>query len=263
MKTRILMALLGLSIIFNIFFVAGALRHQRRGDPVAAITQVANELSLDTQQADRLAELRKSFREDTALIREELHEVHEAIGIEMASDAPDATTLRELMERESDLIAQRRQAAQQHFGHFVDLLTPEQRHGLGRRMHPKHMHSDRPAEPPHIVERFDSDGDGTLDDEERAEARRSVETRRQRHVNWQAEMRHKFDENQDGHLDAEEQEALRAWLLEQGFTPPDEFRDDHRRRRDHRRPGGPPPRGGPHGSGGSPPGNQPPPPGDA
>jgi Spy/CpxP family protein refolding chaperone len=264
MKIRLLMALLALSLIFNIFFIAGAMRQQRPGDPIAAITRVANELSLDEQQAGRLAELRASFREETALVREELHEVHDAIASEMASDSPDGTILRSLMEREASLIAERRQAAQQHFGHFVELLTPEQRHDLGRRMHPDRGRGDRPGDPPHIVQRFDVDGDGVLNDAERGEARRAVETRREQHATWRADMRRQFDENQDGRLDAEEREAMRAWLLEQGITPPDEFREEHRRRRDQRRHGGgPPPRGGPRGPGGLPPGGPPssPPPG--
>lgn len=270
MRTRILIALLALSVVFNIFFIAGALRPQRPNDTGTAITQVANELSLDTKQADRLAELRASFQDDTALIRAELHEVHDAISAEMASDEPDGAALRELMAREADLVSQRRQAAQQHFGHFVDLLTPEQRLDLGRRMHPEHRHTDRPHDPPHVIQRFDADGDGTLSKSERDEAHRSVERRREQQASWRAELRKKFDENQDGQLDAEERETMRSWLLEQGFTPHDEIRDDRRRRRTRGRPGGAPPRGGPHGpppgnpgNQGNPPPPQPPPPGSA
>ena len=70
MKIRILIALLALSLIFNIFFVAGAIQHKRLRptDPVANITRVANELGLDKQQADRLKELRASYRADTEII---------------------------------------------------------------------------------------------------------------------------------------------------------------------------------------------------
>jgi Spy/CpxP family protein refolding chaperone len=256
MKVPLLSALLALSVIFNIFFIAGAMQPNRPEDPVASITRVANELSLDQQQADRLSELRASFREETALVREELHEVHDAIGAEMASESPDGTTLRTLMQREAALIGERRAAAQQHFGHFVELLTPEQRTDLGRRMHPEHGRRGRRADSPHEADRFDADGDGVLNESERAEARRSVEIRRNQQATWRAEMRQKFDENQDGRLDATEREAMRAWLLEQGITPPDEFRDEHRRRRDQRRPGGSP-RGGPRGPGGPPQGNPP------
>jgi len=254
MKIRILIALLALSVIFNIFFVAGAIQKNRPRpkDPVAEITRVANELSLDDQQASRLEELRASYRADTELIRGELHEVRDAIGAEMASDTPDGTALRTLMERESTLIAKRREAAQQHFGHFVDLLTPEQRHDLGRRMHPPHGHGqgkDRSDRPPALaLERFDADGDGKLDASEREEAQRTVELRRGQQSTWREEMRVKFDEDQDGHLDAAEREKMRAWLLEQGFSqPPDGGRRGHRRGYiDPSHPDdGPPRRGGP------------------
>jgi len=252
MKVPLLSALLALSVIFNIFFIAGAMQPNRPEDPIASITRVANELSLDQQQADRLSELRASFREETALVREELHEVHDAIGAEMASESPDGTKLRTLMQREAALIGERRAAAQQHFGHFAELLTPEQRHHLGRRMHPEHGRRDHRADPPYVADRFDADGDGVLNESERAEARKSVEIRRNQQATWRAEMRQKFDENQDGRLDANEREAMRAWLLEQGITPPDDSRDEHRRRR-----GGGPPRGGPRGPGGPPSGNPP------
>ncbi|MBT4768119.1 MAG: periplasmic heavy metal sensor [Phycisphaerae bacterium] len=254
MKIRILIALLALSVIFNIFFVAGAIQKNRPRpkDPVAEITRVANELSLDDQQAGRLEELRASYRADTELIRGELHEVRDAIGAEMASDTPDGTALRTLMERESTLIAKRREAAQQHFGHFVDLLTPEQRHHLGRRMHPPHVKGqgkDRSDRPPALaLEQFDTDGDGELNASEREEAQRTVELRRGQVSTWREEMRVKFDEDQDGRLDAAEREKMRAWLLEQGFSPPtDGGRRGHRRGHiDPSHPDdGPPRRGGP------------------
>lgn len=267
MKTRILIALLALSVIFNIFFIAGAIQNNRPrpNDRVANIMRVASELGLDTQQTDRLQELRASYQADTEIIRGELHEIRDAIGAEMASDTPDGSALRTLMQRESTLLDQRRDAAQQHFAHFVDLLTPEQRHELGRRMHPAHAHGPRQNRNDRgpVPMRFDADDNGTLDADERAEAQRSIEHRREQQSTWREEMRVRFDTDQDGRLNAAEREEMRAWILEQGFSPP----SDGRRHENRRRRGGPnhlggrPPRGGPPGPPGPPgtPGGGPPP----
>jgi Spy/CpxP family protein refolding chaperone len=278
MKIRILIAFLALSVVFNIFFVAGAIQKNRPRlkDPIAEITRVANELSLNDQQSGRLEELLASYRADTELLRGELHEVRDAIGAEMASDTPDGTALRKLMERESTLISKRREAAQQHFGHFVDLLTPEQRHDLGQRMRPPHGHGQGKDHSNRALarglERFDADGDGELNASERAEAQHAIELRRGQQSTWRDEMRVKFDEDQDGHLDATEREKMRAWLLEQGFSPPtDGARRGHRR--GHNDPSHPDdetprrggPRRGPRGLGESAPGGPPlgePPPDD-
>ena len=264
MKIRILIALLALSLIFNIFFVAGAIQHKRLRPtgPVANITRIANELGLDKQQADRLKEIRASYRADTEIIRDELRETHDAIGAEMASDTPDGSALRTLMQRESTLIAQRRKAGQQHFEHFVDLLTPEQRHDLGQRMHPDHARGRRQDhhDSGPTLERFDADGNGTIDDAERAEAQRTIEHRREQQSIWREEMRVKFDADKDGRLNAVEREEMRAWVLEQGFSPPPNGgRREKWRRGNPNHPGGPPSRGGPRGGPGGPhPGGPPP-----
>ena len=54
--------------------------------------------------------------------------------------------------------------------------------------------------PPFIMEKFDKDGDGKLSEDERAEARKAMEARR-------AEMIEKFDKDGDGKLNEEERKA--------------------------------------------------------
>ena len=63
--------------------------------------------------------------------------------------------------------------------------------------------------PPFIMEKFDKDGDGKLCDDERAEARKAMEARR-------AEMIEKFDKDGDGKLNQEERKAAMASRTQSG-----------------------------------------------
>ena len=57
--------------------------------------------------------------------------------------------------------------------------------------------------PPFLMKKFDKDGDGELNDEEKAEARKAMEERRK-------EMIEKFDKDGDGKLNDEERKAAMA-----------------------------------------------------
>ena len=219
-KFRLVVALFALSLIFNIFFVIGALGHRPPRGQLAEITQAAQELDLDSRQSSRFGELRAEFRAEAALIGQELHQIRQKIAEQLDAESPDSEQLAELMQRESELISQRRRTAKQHFGHFVDILTPSQRQDLGHRMHPKHGTNERPADPPQVVAQFDADGDGKLNDEERSEAHQAMDRRRERNYRRRAEMREHFDADGDGQLSPQEREALRAWLLDQGLGSP-------------------------------------------
>ncbi len=267
-KFRLVVALFALSLIFNIFFVIGALGKRPPRGPLAEITQAAQELDLDAQQSSRFGELRAEFRAEAALIGQELHQIRQEIAEQLDAESPDSQQLAELMQRESELISQRRRTATQHFGHFVDILTPSQRHDLGHRMHPKHGPSERPADPPQVVAQFDADGDGKLNDEERIEAHQAMARRREQDYRRRAEMREQFDADEDGRLSPQEREALRAWLLEQGLESP--LNEGGPRGRPPRRGDRRSPRHGPNRNGEPPntpparppgPGSDPPPPG--
>jgi uncharacterized membrane protein len=219
-KFRLVIALFALSLIFNIFFVIGALGKRPPRGRLAKITQAARELDLDAQQSSRFGEIQAEFRVEADLIGQELHQIRGEIADQLNADSPDSEELSELMQRESELILQRRSTATQHFGHFVDILTPSQRHDLGHRMHPKHGTNERPADPPQVVAQFDADGDGKLNDEERIEAHQAMDRRREQAFRRRAEMREQFDADGDEQLSPQEREAMRAWLLEQGLKPP-------------------------------------------
>ena len=263
-KFRLVIALFALSLIFNIFFVIGALERRPPRGRLAEITQAARELDLAAQQSSRCGNLRAEFRAEADLIGQELHQIRGEIADQLNADSPDSEELSELMQRESELILQRRSTATQHFAHFVDILTPSQRHDLGHRMHPEHGPNERPADPPQVVAQFDADGDGKLNDEERIEAHQAMGRRREQGFRRRAEMREQFDADGDGQLSPQEREALRAWLLEQGLESPRNEggpKGGRHHRGDHR-----PPRRGPNRTGEPPKtppshGSDPPPPG--
>lgn len=222
MKNRTLVILLGLSLIFNVFFIFAAMRHQPPRGPMAEIHQVANDLDLDHRQVERLTELRQNFTEESALIRRDLAHAREQMATLLEAESVDAESMRNLLAIESELQHRRRELAGRQFGHFLELLSPKQRHDLSRRMHQdqrtRHRDGDFPA---HMLERFDGDGDGSLSEEERSQAQTHLDRRHQRQSKWRREMQRKFDADNDGSLSAEEREAMRNWLLEEGLTPPD------------------------------------------
>lgn len=257
MTVRILGILLALSVVFNVFFLVGQIKESATAESMPRrLVQVAHELGLDGDQAGRLDELRDSFKEQTADLSRRLRDTREAIAIELDGESPDIDRVRELMIQESELIAVRRTRAFEHFGAFVDLLTPEQRRDLGRRLRPKDGHHPDNEHPAHVLDRFDLDQDGTLDDQERASLEAHHDELRQIRKQRRAEARKQFDADGNGTLDAQEREAMRAWFVENGFGPkPGEARtDDRGRRRPPRRPRSAP---GPHGPPG--PDNAPPP----
>lgn len=60
--------------------------------------------------------------------------------------------------------------------------------------------------PPEILEKFDKNGDGKLDEEERKAAREAMAEMR---ANREKEMLAKYDKNGDGKLDGEERKIMR------------------------------------------------------
>ncbi len=62
-----------------------------------------------------------------------------------------------------------------------------------------------------LIERFDTNHDGALDDGERATARARV---KERHVERHAKLLERFDADHDGALDAEERAAAKAACAE-------------------------------------------------
>ena len=234
MNRTALIGLLALSLIFNVFFVIGAMSQSPEQVSQRRFQQMARELDLDPRQSDRLIELRKSLADQNAVLKEDIRRIRAQIAQELDRTTPDLELVRSLIEQEAAFTATCRASAAQHCGDFIDLLTPEQRHALGRRL-AKKRHARKM--PPEVMSRFDNDGDGRLNKEEHARARAEMGRRHERMRHLREQARDRFDANEDGTLDANEREAMRGWLLEQGFELPEGMNTPQGRQNDKERPG--------------------------
>jgi len=77
--------------------------------------------------------------------------------------------------------------------------------------------NDAPHKQP-MIEKFDLNRDGTLDDAERAQMKAAFKAK---HAERKAEMLAKFDRNQDGTLDDSERQAMRDAKLSDRFKSMD------------------------------------------
>ncbi|MEE2907541.1 MAG: periplasmic heavy metal sensor [Planctomycetota bacterium] len=254
MSRSILFFLLCLSVLFNVFFIVGAMtwRVSDTTSESGEVNKVVQVLDLDTRQADTFRTMRKEFRTESAVLGQQLRRLRSMIAEELASDQPDVERLRLLTEQESLLQAERHVVGTNQFTDFVGILSPDQRRQLGRRL----MGPPGSGHPPEDIERralekFDVNGDGLLDEQERATARdfaRQMQAERRAH---RRQLERRFDLDGDGQLSPEEQEALRQYLLEnRGQRGDRRGRGDRPHPPDRRNappPGGNPPSGPPPG----------------
>ncbi len=230
MKRNLLLFALVLSGLFNVFFVAGFLKARGEADVIAA---VGSELGLDTTQAALFKRLRETSHADAELYKDSITLVRRELVDQLDSD-DDPDRVAEIVDREADLRRQWRLAEARRFTDFVGSLEPQQRRALFSRM--KHTASKQQRHEA-LVRRFDANGDGALDEQERQAARKHMRARRaerERHgrngfggppgtgrrgsrpSGIDRRVRHelikRFDADGDGRLDAQEQEALLAWI---------------------------------------------------
>jgi Spy/CpxP family protein refolding chaperone len=262
MNNRLLSLLLGLSVLFNACFMLGwfGIGNTATADPAE---RLARSLDLSDRQRMRFDELRTSLDNDTASLHVHVRELRTQLAQTLEQDAPNIDRVRELVAEISTQQMETRVIAAGHLSSFLDLLDPDQRRALGRRLGAagkRHL-------PEHLLSSFDTDGNGEIDDEERQNARAAMQLRHEAMREQRKAMAEQFDSDGDGTLNPEERQALREHLLEQGLIPPhrgDGARDgrgngEGRRRGSGRR--GPGPDGAPDSPrDGPPPGH---PPGDA
>ncbi|MCH2132488.1 MAG: hypothetical protein MK116_01935 [Phycisphaerales bacterium] len=258
MNRSLLVFLLGLSVLFNVFFIVGAMtwRVSEEDNNSQEIATVVDVLGLDARQADAFRAMRAQYQTEAMVIGEQLRRVRTMLAEELASESPDIYELRRLTELETGLQSERREIGTDQFAHLIDLLSPEQRRTLGHRMMGPHGRRGRHV-PPHEMERralekFDVNGDGLLDEQERAAAREFARDQHEQRRQRRREAERQFDADGDGKLSPEEQEAFRQHLLEQredrdgpgrrrpgDRPPPDHRHRDGRPHGDHHPPGSP------------------------
>lgn len=270
MSRSTLAFLLGLSLLFNIVFIIGTIRQSSATgiDPTSpeAVAQfVAHEMGLDTEQHRVFQWLRSSFRDETAGLRSQQRDLDLQIAQELDAPDGDMEAIRQLMTEREEIAHAMHDVSMRYFNEFLVVLSSEQRQQLtGRMLH------DRGRRGGNHLEQWDTDGDGQLNETERAAAHEGAQ---QRHADWERlrqEAMTRFDVDGDGRLSPEERQNLRAWMIEQAKEagrpvrggPPGEGRPGSGERRGPRGDG--PRRGqGPgHGDGPPPGAPVPPAPGD-
>jgi len=205
--------LLTLSITFNVFFAGGFLQAQYaapKSEARGTVSLVADRLGLSEEQKQAFARLREDMaargrqtREATAAARQELWS-------HMSTGAAEPRKVRDLMEFEADQNRQLRLQMLDHVRQFMQMLTPDQRAAVlkafqkrgfavpgGQRPfdRPEATSGGKAGDPQHatmrdrfqsrwsewqhsrqrLLERFDTDGDGKLGDQERAEAMKAMQ----------------------------------------------------------------------------------------
>jgi hypothetical protein len=211
---------LAISLLFNVFFLAGYLqaRAQQRDvarEEAAAVDRVAEELELNDAQTTLFRQLHEGMDGDVAVFGLGFALVRQELMDELARPEPDVIRLREIVDREADLHRQRRLAASRRFSEFVGMRSSDQRQRLSE--HFRHRRGDRDRDRREgLMRRFDLDGDGHLNEQEQAAAREHFEQRKREHECQRAEMLQRFDANGDGQLDDQELQTARRWFIENG-----------------------------------------------
>ena len=204
--------LLGLSLLFNIFFIAGAMtwRVPAEVNEATRVSRIVTELGLDGQQEEVFKSMQQQFSMESAVIGEQLSRVRQMISAELESDAPDVEELRNLSSQEASLLTDRRTMGVDQFTYFVDMLSPKQRRDLGRRLsgHPRGRHESPRKMEQRAIEKFDSNGDGLLDDAERKNARAFAKQEHEKRRMHREQTRMQFDLDGDGSLSSEETRGL-------------------------------------------------------
>lgn len=216
---------LALSLLFNVFFAVGYARARAEvrlaNDNGNGVTRdVARELQLDDDQKQVFRELRSRIEQERAVLNDSIALAREELSMEMQRAEPDPAQLDTISDRIAELHRQRDLVKFQCFREFVDVLSPEQRQRVTR-----HMHRGPGGRPPweeKMRKRFDANGDGVLDDDEKAHAREMIQKR----MMHRKKMHELYDLNGDGRLDRDERSKMP---------------EEHRRRRGGRRGFAPPP----------------------
>lgn len=235
MKRSTLMFLLGISVLFNVFFIFGAMQwdtdEQSERNRVQLIERIVSTMNLNQQQRDAFVDLRTEFEEETSILTQRIHDIEAMISEELRNEDPDLDALGALVQQEMALRNERRQAGSVQFERFLEFLTPEQRKLLGDRI--ERYRPRGPVSRKRMLEQFDHNKNGQLDPDERDEANALMERRRQDRQRREDGLHKQFDLDKDGFLSPDEEQAMHDWLKSR----------ERRNGRGGRNGSGPPPHG--------------------
>ena len=208
MKTHLVWLVLAVSVLFNVFFAVGFMKARDEARRADVPRRVADALKLDEKQAAVFASLRSGVQDEIAVYDDTIALAQQELVEELGREQPDLERVGAIVARKVDLDQARRLAGARRFNEFVGVLSPQQCRELSREF----RQGPRGRRRFEMIKRFDADGDGTLDAQERQAAREFIEARRGEREKRRQELMERFDENQDGNLDPDERAAARDWM---------------------------------------------------
>jgi len=206
-RFNILVFLLAMSLLFNVFFLAGYMRATTRVSTIdtseGAARLAAVELGLDKEQAAVFSGLRTEMQEDNLAYADALALAEQEFYGSLDGEDPDPAAVASLIEREMELHRQMRETAMRRVERFARMLSPEQRKALFGKV--RGRFSGR-GQRRRIMERFDVNRNGTLDPDEKVAADAHIAQMMER-------MRSRLDRNGNGIIEPEEKQAAREHMM--------------------------------------------------
>jgi Spy/CpxP family protein refolding chaperone len=181
MMKKLPWVLLAISIIFNFTFAGGFL-HARSGYEAAKAPEtsteiVADEFNLTDKQRKIFATLREEAQARAKEMRQSFLLARQDLWSAMSSASPDPQRVQEIQDRLAELYWEYRGQASEHLRQFLAALRPEQREAVMQKIRQRERERFRRGGH-HLLKRFDTDGDGKLDETERSRAHKYFRSRR-------------------------------------------------------------------------------------
>ena len=210
MNRRTLLVLLGCSVLFNVFFILGAMQWRPKEDArtsrMTTINQVIAEMDLDDEQRGLFEQMRTEYEAESELLSQRIKTLQNSIATALNTDEPDLEQVDALVRQQAALRHERRRAGSERFEVFLAILNPEQRHALGRRM--KSHRPPGPHGPDRALKKFDLNKNGELEADEQKAADEFMEERRRRRGKDLGALHDRYDLDGDGFLSPAEERAL-------------------------------------------------------
>ena len=192
--TRPLRIPLLVSLSFNAMFVIGYFCTPTAGQAPESAEQAANlvaqKLGLDSRQREAFVSLRNEAHQQAEELAQTASLLQNQLCCESASPAADPKAVAELQEDLAGVREVHQQFQLDQFRRFMDVLTPRQREAAARMLHSRF--GERRLRKAHVLQEFDTDGDGKLSPAERARAIRAL---RERHANRrEGKLKHRIPE---------------------------------------------------------------------